>query len=789
MKIYNLNKNVLEAARERVSLIFDNFKDISVSVSSGKDSILEDSIIYVQIDGTVYRTTPLKLLGLIKEKKSWTDKDGRVFIVPEEKVNILDADSKCRLHAKVSFSPVNYIMYHFTDKDIYDIVSTCNRRIQVTGDHSVMIGKNNGYDIKPFPASSLRVGDFLIASITSGFDSVETNIPDWLLYLGGLWLADGCYALNRKMIISTGHFKPIIEFLKNLPRPEEKMDLVSKELDNLIPMNLRGKGSKWGSVSKMLRNIAKKYGVSYSSVHNVYYFGNMDRGKFLYCKINKKGDAWICNKSLVERMKSLGFTGLCKEKKIPDWVYSMSKRQIGIFLAGFFDGDGCVQPKSIACSGVNKNLLMGIKELLWRLGIPSGWSELKGEIGGFNTASKVLYVINIGSSTGVTKFKKYVPLLKDVNKCIVKIKSRENTTDFVTSTIKEINILPKKTRRVFDFEVNNTHTFIANSLLVHNSSVCYNLFLQEAVKRKRKITAFFQDQEAEYQSSIDLIQQMMQHPNVIPAWYQVPIYLTNATSYTDYFLYAWGEGEQWIREKDPLAIHEIKEEYPKRFYEFFKWYEKKDKNAAYIVGLRAEEGITRYRAVTKFPGWRGLKWSTISDGVNKFYPIYDWTIYDVWKFLYDFSISYNKVYDLMYMNNYSLYTKMRVSNLIHEKSYKCLVDLPNYEPETYFKLCKRIGGIATASRYASEKLVFSNKKLPTHYKTWQEFRDFLLNNIPNEDQRAQFTKRFEKQTKTENTYQKQVGQLLILDFENSRSFDTKKSEKIEREKQKWLTLL
>ena len=331
---------------------------------------------------------------------------------------------------------------------------------------------------------------------------------------------------------------------------------------------------------------------------------------------------------------------------------------------------------------------------------------------------------------------------------------------------------------------------ISVSISAGKDSTClFHLFLQEAVKRDRKIYAFFQDQEAEYQSSIDLMKIMMKHPNVIPQWYQVPIYLTNATSYTDYFLYAWGPGEKWIREKDPMAIHEIKEEYPKRFYEFFKWYERKNKDAAYIVGLRAEEGITRYRAVTKFPGWHGLKWSTVSDGVNKFYPIFDWTIYDVWKFLYEFNIPYNKIYDLMYMNNYSLYSKMRVSNLIHEKSYKCLVDLPRYEPETFDKLCRRIGGIATASRYASERQMFSNKRLPSHYKCWKDFRDFLLANIPDEGQQEMFRVRFERQDENERTYQAQTGQLLINDYENSRPFDTKKNEKIEREKQKWLTIL
>jgi predicted phosphoadenosine phosphosulfate sulfurtransferase len=132
---------------------------------------------------------------------------------------------------------------------------------------------------------------------------------------------------------------------------------------------------------------------------------------------------------------------------------------------------------------------------------------------------------------------------------------------------------------------------------------------------------------------------------------------------------------------------------------------------------------------------------------------------------------------------------MRVSNLIHEKSYKCLVDLPKYEPDTYGKLCKRISGIATASRYASEKLIFSNKKLPSHYKTWQEFRDFLLNSIPNEDQKEAFRKRYEKQDKSEKMYQSQCGQLLINDYEGSRSYNTKGNEKLNREKEKWMKLL
>lgn len=322
-----------------------------------------------------------------------------------------------------------------------------------------------------------------------------------------------------------------------------------------------------------------------------------------------------------------------------------------------------------------------------------------------------------------------------------------------------------------------------------DSTVLFYLCLQEARKRKRNITAFFLDQEAEYQYSIDIIEIMMRQDNVVPAWYQVPLYMTNSTSYQDYFLNAWGVGEKWVREKSDLAITQVEGDYPKRFYEFFPWYEAKNTEAAYLVGIRAEEGILRFRAVTKYPGWNGIKWGTMSGEAKKFYPIYDWTVYDIWKFIYDYDVPYNKIYDLMFLDGYSIYTKMRVSNLIHEKSFKCLVDLPKFEPETYNRLCKRISGISTAARYASEKLVFDNKTLPKHYKTWKQFRDFLLENIREEGHREKFGRRFEKQDSDERTYRLQVGQLLINDYEGSRGFDTKQKETYRRIKEKWQNIL
>lgn len=322
-----------------------------------------------------------------------------------------------------------------------------------------------------------------------------------------------------------------------------------------------------------------------------------------------------------------------------------------------------------------------------------------------------------------------------------------------------------------------------------DSTVLYHLVLQEAKKRNRKFRAFFLDQEAEYENSIKIIRRQMSNPLVIPNWFQVPIDMTNATSMKEYFLHAWGENDTWMRDKDRLAIHEIKESYPQRFYKFFDWYEQKKATSAYLVGLRAEEGIMRYRAVTKYDGWNGLRWSTMTNNVAKFYPIYDFTVYDVWKFMYDYNIEYNKIYDLMFMDGASIYSEMRVSNLIHEKSIKCLESLPKFEPETYNKLCKRISGVATASRYIFEKSVFSNRILPSYYKNWKEYRDFLLSNINSSKHKDKFQARFDRQKKNERIYRMQVKQLLMNDHEGSLTYDTKKEEKAEATRDKWRKIL
>lgn len=300
-----------------------------------------------------------------------------------------------------------------------------------------------------------------------------------------------------------------------------------------------------------------------------------------------------------------------------------------------------------------------------------------------------------------------------------------------------------------------------------DSSVLFDLAYREAEKRGRELHVFFLDQEAEYASSIEIVDDMMRRPLSVPHWYQVPCLMTNATSYEEDMLKAWEPGAQWMRPKVDIAITEPLP--VDRFYRIMEYVDASwGANACSLVGLRSEESLNRFGAVTRNPAIDGINWSSkgkTPDMPVKLYPLYDWTFEDVWTYIGTEGIRYNRVYDWMHVKGRRL-TEMRVSNLIHEKSYKSLADLQEFEPDTYDRLVARLKGVSTAARYAREQTVFSVKKRPANFDTWKAYRDFLLDTFTG-DKRQAFTDRFDGQLENERVYRQQVKQLLINDWENN----------------------
>lgn len=335
-----------------------------------------------------------------------------------------------------------------------------------------------------------------------------------------------------------------------------------------------------------------------------------------------------------------------------------------------------------------------------------------------------------------------------------------------------------------------------------DSTVLAHMALAEAHKRNRKIGIFFLDEEVVYDSTIKQVDYLMSmYPeNTNRLWMQVEFNLTNATSLTEAYLVCWEAGKHkiwmrpkhqdsikfppWDREKETIRNKDIGLD----FYAVLDNFQNSRTDTAFLVGLRATESPNRWRAVSKNPGYKDCYWCTkMKQGNVSMYPLYDWNFHDIWKYIYDEKLRYSVIYDYMYKKGMGL-QEIRVSSLIHEKSFKALVELPEFEPKTYDRLLKRVKGISIGNLYGKDRVMLKAQKLPKNYKSWQDYRDFLLATYPDEEKRFIFVKRFNRQLNNSYVARQQCRQLVLNDYENNLPVDNKPDPR-EATIEKWRRLL
>lgn len=317
-----------------------------------------------------------------------------------------------------------------------------------------------------------------------------------------------------------------------------------------------------------------------------------------------------------------------------------------------------------------------------------------------------------------------------------------------------------------------------------DSTVLAHLVLMEAKRRNRRVGIFFLDEEVVYQSTIEQVEYIMEEMapgHVIPLWLQLEFHLTNATSLTETQFIPWEAGKHkiWMRPKKSYAIKappwdrstEIVADKNKGFgfYDVFTNFERCYTNTAFLVGLRGTESPNRWRTVSKNPatiGGERVYWATTKGENYSMYPLYDWNFHDVWRYIYEHKLRYHKIYDYQFRKGYPI-NEMRISSLIHEKSFHSLVDLPEFEPQTYNRLLKRAKGIALAQETGKKAQLFRARKLPRQYKSWREYRDFLLATHPDPKGQEILARRFANHRDNEYVARQQVRQLVLNDYENN----------------------
>lgn len=313
-----------------------------------------------------------------------------------------------------------------------------------------------------------------------------------------------------------------------------------------------------------------------------------------------------------------------------------------------------------------------------------------------------------------------------------------------------------------------------------DSTVMAHLALMEARARGRKVGLFFLDEEVMYQATIDQVEYLMTlYPeNTLRYWLQIPFNLTNSVSFSESQVKCWDSAEKprWMHKRSSKNVlsrtwsHETVIADKNKgfgFYDVFYNFEMGFENTAFLVGLRADESLNRYRTMVKNPGYPGIYWSTKRGNGNcTFYPLYDWGFNDIWKYIGEQGLRYHKYYDYAFLKG-KHYAEMRVSSLTHEHAFKSIQDLPEFEFKTYEKLLKRIKGISFAQETARDRKMFRMQTLPKNYTSWRQYRDFLLQTYPVEEHKQIFERRFAKHLDNEYVARQQCRQLALADYENN----------------------
>lgn len=195
-----------------------------------------------------------------------------------------------------------------------------------------------------------------------------------------------------------------------------------------------------------------------------------------------------------------GLRSLAKNKKVPNSIMQGTSTDICNFLGAYWDCDGWVSignknygrkyPKvEIGVCSASKELILNIKHLLLRVGIPSNLNEKRIK---YNGEINLAWQLTLTSKYAVSKFYEKIPLLAKRDKLkgayeLVKCKKSNSDIleDYIWDEVKSIDF--NKEEQTYDLTVPETHTLVADDIISHNTDmvcieICYYLFTRPNLK-------------------------------------------------------------------------------------------------------------------------------------------------------------------------------------------------------------------------------------------------------------------------------------------------------------------
>jgi len=261
-----------------------------------------------------------------------------------------------------------------------------------------------------------------------------------------------------------------------------------------------------------------------------------------------------------------------------------------------------------------------------------------------------------------------------------------------------------------------------------------------------KLAFYYEDYEACYSSTNEYAQRVFDNLDVARKyWLCLPISAACSVSMYEPRWIPWDDDKKdiWVR-KMPTGDYVINAEncpYPfvkgtKGFdarLQFSDWYAKQYGRTAVLIGLRAQESLTRraiFTSTHRTMMFNDLRYSKVIDeNVCNFYPLYDWVTEDIWTANARYEFDYNKVYDLYYQSGMTI-DQMRVASPFHHSGQNDLKLYRVIDPHNWGRMVGRVNGCNFGGLYGGTSAMgFRKVTKPKHF-TWKQYAEFLISTLP-----------------------------------------------------------
>ena len=431
-----LSNAITYTAEEIIKLTAKKVEGVGYEIIYG-DSVAKDSeVITEDADGIKFN----KICDLYTKTSNVSAENKEYCILKNTKILTLDTKG----HSV--FKNAKYIMRHKTRKKMFRVYFTNYWFIDVTEDHS-LIGyinksKNNNLsvmnrllEIKPTDIGK-RIKSIVSIKRIPNKNVITKNYPKEVYEFMGYFIGDGSFRRNKS------HQMYNKDYYLGLSLGKDGKEVFNKLIKPL-----------------MQKKFIKNYWWSKS----------------------RKGDLIINGLKIIDII-SKEFRDANGKKIIPDWLILEKEENICAFLRGLFSADGCVMIRNdapiIKVTSIEDEHIDKIRKLLHLTGISHSVFK-ENNVNRFKVKNSTKVYSNGSYSKNIiiknkTDFVKNVGFLLDrknksasIKTDSLKIKTIKHC-EFDLSAVLKIEEI-KYDDYVYDIEVEDTHRFFANNVLVHNT--------------------------------------------------------------------------------------------------------------------------------------------------------------------------------------------------------------------------------------------------------------------------------------------------------------------------------